>query len=689
MSEKCFKIYFGIENHLEERKEKVKKEILENNVESKFNFSFYYYNSSTIRNLKEYFLTTFGKSYNFCQCLLYLYSKTSRYFSENVYQLLSQTNQTQLKDYSNYNDLYLIKVDSVCQCEFKGYSNYMNMSKFDLINIIKGLEKSDEIQNYNKLQFEDFYDIVININSIKNVNKLGWKVKFNEKGLNKYKEHIDQKNLMSITLGVIGNSNKGKSFILSKISEINLLSGTSIQTEGLSVKYPDLSGHEKRQLILLDSAGLETPVLKANNKEKEKEYKNEIKNDNNNLIDNNIQNNEIINENLIIDEQEKNNEIREKINEKKNGQKKEEIKPNNKEIVKNEEFKENARDKIMTEIFLQNFIIQESDILLVVVGKLTYSEQLLINKIKEESKRQKREKILIIHNLQEFRTIKQVEDYIKDTLEKCSTFNLIKRKEITISGSEEGKNKKKNNEKLNDLFFTEIEGYSNKQLVLYHLILAYEDSEAGKFYNKFTYDYIKHFYSIIPSSRNFDVFERVKEDFKLLSKTILKDSIKDAKFTDNDKILKDKIIKLEYDKELILKKCFIDELGFSFFKTGNFEPKYNYFLADETTLEVRLEAPGLSTCKVSHSIVGDETIITIKGEKNKDKKPKNFDENLLNIREFSEYEINIPIKAEKFKINQEEPKKKTFINGIFCIQYELAPKSKETQEFGIGKVEDL
>ena len=43
----------------------------------------------------------------------------------------------------------------------------------------------------------------------------------------------------------------------------------------------------------------------------------------------------------------------------------------------------------MTELFLQDFIIQNSNILLLVVGILTYSEQLLINKIKYESKREK------------------------------------------------------------------------------------------------------------------------------------------------------------------------------------------------------------------------------------------------------------------------------------------------------------
>ena len=65
------------------------------------------------------------------------------------------------------------------------------------------------------------------------------------------------------------------------------------------------------------------------------------------------------------------------------------------------------------------------------MGKLTYSEQLLINKVKVESKKQKIGKIFIIHNLQEFRTRDQVEDYIKNTLLKCSTFNLNKRTWVT------------------------------------------------------------------------------------------------------------------------------------------------------------------------------------------------------------------------------------------------------------------
>ena len=346
-TQKVYKIQFGEEpEHLNQENinVEIKEEIPINIVEMRKEFPFYDYNSSsTIEYLKEYFLTTFGQKFNYCKCVLSVYYKKGK-----NYQILSSDAKKKLSDFKQ-DKLYIIKTNTLCNCEFKEYDNYMNMEKFDIIKDLKSIEdeieklensqinfkeikkenallkKTDEIQNVDDSKIEKFYDIVIGINSIKNINKEGWEVKFDEKGKKKYERN---KNRDLITIGVLGNSNKGKSFLLSKISKIQLLSGTSINTEGLSIRYPELKKHKGRKLILLDSAGLETPVLISDNINK--------KNDNK-------------------DENEK-----------------------------NKEFKENTRDKIMTELFLQNLIIEVSDILFIVVGKLTYSEQLLINKIKME-----------------------------------------------------------------------------------------------------------------------------------------------------------------------------------------------------------------------------------------------------------------------------------------------------------------
>ena len=270
--------------------------------------------------------------------------------------------------------------------------------------------------------------------------------------------------------------------------------------------------------------------------------------------------------------------------------------------------------------------------------------------------------------------------------------NIIGKKEEKVQGDNNKINENDFDDlktQINNIHFTEILNYSDKkQLIIYHLILANEDSEAGKYYNPYAYSFIENLYDLVPVSKKFDVFERIKENFKRLSSTILKEKIEDASFNENENIIKDKIIKLKYEKDLSLKKCYIDELGFSFFKTGNFEPKYNYFKPDENTLEIRLEIPGITICKVHHNIIGDETIIAVKGEKKKDSKPKELEDNLFNIREFSEFELNIPLKAEDFKISQEKPKKLIFANGICIIQYELAHKGKET-EVSADQSEDL
>ena len=405
------------------------------NIQIKENFDFFDFNTSaTIGYLKEFFLTTFGQKYKFCKCVISLYyldKKTCKILSRNESKKINELNEKKYK-------LFLIKTNNLCDCDYKMYTKYMNMNKFDIITNLKKLdeinieyekeieelkklesEKRDKIQKLeeqlSKLKKEgeskvnddsksaQFYDIIIDINSIKNINKEGWKIIFGEKGEDKYKEHKDKE---LITIGVLGNNNKGKSFLLTKISQIDLPTGTNINTKGLSVKYPDLDEFSRREIILLDSAGLEMPVLKKdnNNNKIKKEYENEIPKKNDNEI---IESND------------------------KKVEKNKECKPKNENEQQNKEFKENARDKIMTELFLENFIIEVSDILLIVVGKLTYSEQLLINKIKEESKKKNKATIFIIHNLQEFRTVEQVENYITKCLLNCSTFNLKKRKWIS------------------------------------------------------------------------------------------------------------------------------------------------------------------------------------------------------------------------------------------------------------------
>ena len=85
--------------------------------------------------------------------------------------------------------------------------------------------------------------------------------------------------------------------------------------------------------------------------------------------------------------------------------------------------KEQAREKMITEYFLQDFILNNSDILIAVVGLLTFQEQKFLNKIKSQISKLKIKKTLfIIHNLMTLTTIEQVENYINNTLLNSATF---------------------------------------------------------------------------------------------------------------------------------------------------------------------------------------------------------------------------------------------------------------------------
>ena len=473
--------------------------------------------------------------------------------------------------------------------------------------------------------FINFYDVIIDIKSIKDICQ-GWEVKLSERAKKCYEEFKQER---IIKIGVIGNSNKGKSFLLSKISKIDLPSGTSIRTEGLSIKYPELDLYKDRKIALLDSAGLETPVLKEENKEgaEEKQAKKEEKSE---------------------------AEDKEKVSKEETEEEKETEEKNEKEL-----FKEKSREKIITELFLQNYIINNSDILLVVVGILTYSEQKLLNRIKTEIQRAKINKTLfIIHNLITYTTIQQVQDYINNFLLKSATFNLeeghkISTKTQTKSGS----------------YYYE----KNTDPKIYHLIFANEGSEAGKYYNNFTLDFLEGDFQRVTDLKPFDVINTVKERFIEVSKDILEKtdnpfSIKDFDNTQNNSI------KLK-NHNVTLKKCLIDELGFSNLKANGFEPVYNYYKKGDKVI-IRVEAPGNSSIKSSVDSAGEYKIIRLTGIKKRDKEPAKLEENIFNSRESGNFSLDIPLKNEDFLIKNEPPticEKK----GVLILEFQLDHKKED------------
>lgn len=176
-----------------------------------------------------------------------------------------------------------------------------------------------------------------------------------------------------------------------------------------------------------------------------------------------------IKENAIKQLIDKNVNANDNVNEEENGEKSNDLL-----------FKEKSREKLITGLFLQNYIIKNSDILIIVVGILSYSEQKLLNKIKTDIQKLKINKpIYIIHNLKTYITKKQVKDYIKKTLKRSATFQL-KRGHKTSSEikSEDG------------IYYFE----KNSEQKIFHLIFANDGSEAGIYYNNYTLQFIEKYF---------------------------------------------------------------------------------------------------------------------------------------------------------------------------------------------------
>lgn len=199
----------------------------------------------------------------------------------------------------------------------------------------------------------------------------------------------------------------------------------------------------------------------------------------------------------------------------------------------------------------------------------------------------------------------QVEEYINECLLKSVTFTL-----------EEGNKTSTKANSIDGKYFYE----KNVGQKIFHLIYANEGSEAGKYYNKFTLDYLENSYQDIIDIKPFDVIETIKNRFIDLSKEIIENLDKPLTIKDFNE---DKLsIKLMNHNNITLKKCFIDELGVSNLKSNEFEPKYNYYKKDDKII-VKIEAPG-NIGNINTSLKDSEgyKIIRINSEKKRIKNQK-------------------------------------------------------------------
>ena len=534
---------------------------------------------------------------------------------ENYFKLKNENEK--LKNESKIWDKYA-KND-----ELRKLNSQLNTDLFKAKNKINQLEKNveeiknkknTEFENYKKndynedyigKQLEEFYDVIVNIKSIAALEtEEGWPIKWNKQR----KEEIEKMKVLELLkVGILGNGNVGKSFLLSRLFDIKIPSGYSVVTEGLSLKY-----NENDKYIILDSAGLQTPLL-SNEHYKDKDEEN----------------------------------IRKK-------------------------YEDLYKDKTQTENFIQNLIIYLSDMILIVVGKMTFNEQKLINKIKkelEENDNEKENTIYIIHNLMNFQTKSQVEKHIETNLFKSASFTL---KELQYVQVKENKDNEIHDERKH---YVE-EG--NKNLKVYHLIMARENTEAGDYYNPFTYKVLREQFNSFVKRKPLSIIDEVKNKFVEWSYDLLEDKIEpeNIEIVSNQDKKEEKII-FKNNKEnnenlkLVPKACISDELGLNIYRSNGYEPTYYYYLENDEYLVVVLEVPGDVTIedKYADTTMNEIIVIGNKEDHLSTLKPISNNTKVGKFKMRIKYRNNISIADEEAVKGQE-----TFEKGIFQFKFKLIKK---------------
>ena len=442
---------------------------------------------------------------------------------EEVCELKRKTND--LKNEFQNKEIHLEseKNKLVEEAERRNLENLKLKEENDELNEINKDLKKYAIK-YNTENGEGDYDIILCVDSIRNLTDKGWIIKYNKKeGKSIYDE---SKHMKTIVVGVVGNGNKGKSFLLKKLSEYEVPMGFNVKTEGLSIIYGKTG---KKNLAILDSAGQETPLLMKNKKEKANEN---YKKDNNN-----------------IDQL---------------------------------EFEEYSRDKLITEFYIQQFILWKSNIIILLVGSITLSEQKLYARIKSEllniqENNKENKKLYVVHNLQNFYLKDDVNDYIENTLKKLYNVEL---EEITMYDP---------NDEITgyDKYFLEKD---NKNII--HLLFINDYCEYSSYYNKNTIWYLNQAIAQEPSRQTFEILENSRDFLLTISEEIMENKLS----RDNIEIGLDEEtgtekLMVKGIEEIKLKKFIVDEMGIT--KNDGNTPKYSYYIdIQKSKLVVNIELPG-------------------------------------------------------------------------------------------------
>jgi hypothetical protein len=460
----------------------------------------------------------------------------------------------------------------------------------------------------------EHYDMILDFTSFNQLKNEGWTANFTPEG---YKKYLNSKEQNINVIGVVGNKNRGKSFLLGRIIKEESYvppSGFLVTTYGISCNFPKIYKEDEEidnkrlkkikgnlPIITLDTAGKDNPLLQ-------------------NAFNKNSDDIGII-----------------------------------------------SKDQKVTEIVLSDFIIQRANILIAVIEQLNFAEQemlkTLIDRLKQkEIEDHEKRKLIVIHNLMNISTNKGIEEFKKKILEKSLTFELNQQ----FMGDNY-------DEKYNDsekIFYIQ-KNQKNEKLQIYHFIIGNDLNEnIKKEYNDPAFRYIRDLIITEPQ-KHFDILQQFTQFIIANSKKYLCGD-KFSGFSKDDLILgkeEKRLVYITKEKKETAEKIIIPIKlnnkdikfetkkfkydGENYIFLNNIEPRYSAKIykksEEEIYLQIIFEMFGNVTIS-NHMIDYDEDnddyiIISIKGETKENRKQ---DKTLIKLNgnelKYSDFEFQVKIK---------------------------------------------
>jgi hypothetical protein len=221
------------------------------------------------------------------------------------------------------------------------------------------------------------------------------------------------------------------------------------------------------------------------------------------------------------------------------------------------------RDRHLTEHFIQNFIFERSDIIIVVVGHLSFSDQKLINRILSVYGESSKE-IFILHNYFELREIGHVSNLLERDL-----FGAFSVKVVPLEISKE----------LASQGYFHQEIYVNKyRKNIRHLVTAADGSPAGNYYNPPVYEFFRSLIQSRSPMNNFDILQELAS----FTKNEIEAYAKPESPQYNIELVREaEALKLKLTSKLKLKPVTFDVNGVLIKKSASdFQADYDFILSD-------------------------------------------------------------------------------------------------------------